>query len=116
MGIGWMTALKLVPWGEVIEVAPQLVQGARKLLKSARKGKSQDLAGNEPQPLATRIAQLEDMLQSSVGLLESLSEQNARLVEAVEALRQRQQRLVWAVAVLGAACVGLGLWAAGLRP
>ena len=113
MAIGWMTALKLVPWGEVIEVAPQLVQGARKLLKSSRKGKSVEGFGDEPQPLATRIAQLEDTLQTTVDLLESLTEQNARLVETVEALRQRQQRLVWAMALLGAAVVGLGFWAIG---
>ena len=113
MAIGWMTALKLVPWGEVIEVAPQLVQGARKLLKSSRKGKPTEASDDEPQPLATRIAQLEDTLQTTVDLLESLTEQNARLVETVEALRQRQQRLVWAMALLGAAVVGLGFWAIG---
>ena len=110
MAIGWMTALKLVPWGEVIEVAPQLVQGARKLLKSSRKGKPAGASDDEPQPLATRIAQLEDTLQTTVDLLESLTEQNARLVETVEALRQRQQRLVWAMALLGVAVAGSWIW------
>ena len=32
MAVGWVTALKLVPWGGVIEATPQLLQAARKLM------------------------------------------------------------------------------------
>ena len=32
MAVGWMSALKLVPWGDVIEATPQIMQAARKLI------------------------------------------------------------------------------------
>jgi hypothetical protein len=28
--VGWVTALKLVPWGDVIEATPQILQAAKK--------------------------------------------------------------------------------------
>jgi hypothetical protein len=31
MAIGWLTVLKMVPWGEVIENAPKVAIGAKKL-------------------------------------------------------------------------------------
>ena len=33
MAIGWLTALKLVPWGDVIEATPQALKAAKALLK-----------------------------------------------------------------------------------
>ena len=38
--VGWVTALKLVPWGDVIEATPQILQAAKKLLGATRKGQS----------------------------------------------------------------------------
>ena len=43
MAIGWMTALKLVPWGDVIEATPQILQAARRLMGSTRKGAAEDV-------------------------------------------------------------------------
>ena len=37
MAVGWMSALKLVPWGDVIEATPQIMQAARKLISNTRK-------------------------------------------------------------------------------
>ncbi|MDP3225514.1 MAG: hypothetical protein Q8M96_20455, partial [Rubrivivax sp.] len=36
MAIGWMTVLKLVPWGDVIKNAPAVAEGARKLWDSRK--------------------------------------------------------------------------------
>ena len=33
MAISWITALKLVPWGDVIEATPQVVKAAKSLLR-----------------------------------------------------------------------------------
>ena len=42
--VGWVTALKLVPWGDVIEATPQILQAAKKLLGTTRKGKAEATA------------------------------------------------------------------------
>ena len=56
------------------------------------------------------MAQLEQEQRDSAALIESLAEQNAVVVRAVEALRKRSQRLTAAVGVLGIACAALVVW------
>ncbi len=126
MAIGWMTALKLVPWAEVIEATPQIMQAARRLMGSTRKGPASDMeaaaagAGGGAVTMSTAdqlavlrdaLVQLQDEQRASAQLIESLAEQNAVLVRAVDALRQRQQRLVWAAWLLAASTAGLLAWA-----
>ena len=121
----WMTALKLVPWGDVIEATPQILQAAKKLLGTTQKGNADAAAGaleggagGEPampvalqlQHLRDRVAQLELEQQESAVLIQSLAEQNAQVVRAVEVLRQRQQRLTVAAGILAVACTGLLVW------
>ena len=48
--------------------------------------------------------------QESAVLIQSLAEQNAQVVRAVEVLRQRQQRLTVAAGILAVACTGLLVW------
>ncbi len=122
----WLTALKLVPWGDVIEATPQILTAAKKLMGKTRAGggaeaSSGSLASAEGaaatpveaqvRVLAERVAQLEQEQRDSAALIESLAEQNAVVVRAVEALRLRSQRLTVAVGVLGAVCVALAIWA-----
>ena len=57
---------------------------------------------------------LEQEQQESAVLIQSLAEQNAQVVQAVEVLRQRQQLLTVAVGVLAVGCAGLLVWV--LRP
>ncbi len=126
MAIGWMTALKLVPWADVIEATPQILQAARRLMGSTRKGPASDMeaaaagAGGGAVTMSTAdqlavlrdaLVQLQDEQRASAQLIESLAEQNAVLVRAVDALRQRQQRLVWAAWLLAASTAGLLAWA-----
>ena len=128
MAAGWVAALKLVPWGDVIEATPQILQAAKKLLGTTRKGNAEaaagalEGAGGEPaipvalqlQHLRERVAMLEQEQQESAVLIQSLAEQNAQVVQAVEVLRQRQQRLTVAVGVFAVGCAGLLVWV--LRP
>ena len=125
MAIGWVTALKLVPWGDVLEATPQILQAAKKLLGTTRQGTAAATAGTlaggddaaappvalQLQQLRERVARLEQEQQESAVLIQSLAEQNAQVVQAVEALRLRNQRLKAAIAVLGVLCVGLLVWA-----
>jgi hypothetical protein len=109
MPVGWMTALKLVPWGDVIEATPQIVQAARRLMgRSAdEQAQAQHAATVTLQALQERVAQLEDEQVQSARLIQQLAEQNAQVVRAVEALRVRGQRLLWATVALSAACAVL---------
>ena len=125
MAVGWVTALKLVPWGDVLEATPQILQAAKKLLGSTRQGTSDAAAGTlagagdaatppvalQLQQLRERVARLEQEQQESAVLIQSLAEQNAQVVQAVEVLRLRNQRLTAAIALLGAVCAGLIVWA-----
>ena len=45
MAISWITALKLVPWGDVIEATPQVVKAAKSLL---RKKDAEQAVGAQP--------------------------------------------------------------------
>ena len=126
MALGWVAALKLVPWGDVLEATPQILQAAKKLLGSTRQGTADAAAGTlagagdaaasppaalQLQQLRERVARLEQEQQESAVLTQSLAEQNAQVVQAVEVLRLRNQRLTAAIAVLGAVCAGLLVWA-----
>ena len=120
----WLTALKLVPWGDVIEATPQIVNAAKKLMGKTRAGSAEPAAAAladtggaagtpveaQIQALTQRVAQLEQEQRDSAALIESLAEQNAVVVRAVEALRKRSQRLAVAVGVLGVACAALVVW------
>ena len=125
MAVGWVTALTLVPWGDVLEATPQILQAAKKLLGSTRQGTADAAAGTlagagdaatppvalQLQQLRERVARLEQEQQESAVLIQSLAEQNAQVVQAVEVLRLRNQRLTAAIALLGAVCAGLIVWA-----
>ncbi len=125
LAAGWIAALKLVPWGDVIEATPQILQAAKKLLGTTQKGNADAAAealeggagGETAMPVALqlqhlrdRVAQLEREQQESAVLIQSLAEHNAQVVRAVEVLRQRQQRLTVAAGILAVACTGLLVW------
>lgn len=124
--MSWLTALKLIPWVDVIEATPAIVKGAKRLLKRSQDEAQEVTAGTkaaQPQTLEQALvrvgrleAEMQDLAQQqadSAALLESLAEQNARLVAAVEVLRARSRLLV---AVGGLLALGvLGLLAALLQ-
>ncbi len=119
MTLGWMSALKLVPWGQVIESTPQILQGARKLMNRGEQqqeaqqppaavrheGTSEQLAG-----LQRQVAQLQEEQRASAVLIRSLAEQNAQVVRTVDALRARSRWLTGACALLGVVTIALLVW------
>jgi len=118
MAIGWITVLKLVPWGDVIKNAPVIADGAKKLWD--RVGRK-PLVDESPSPagfdLATTrsdqdiltslqarlddaersIGQLHDQMQASSALIKALAEQNAELIQRVEINRVRT---LWGLGLL----------------
>lgn len=116
MAIGWMSALKVIPWGDVIEATPGIVKSARKIFTRSQQAEEAASAPTAADPSA-RIAHLEASLtelaeqqKASAQLIETLAEQNARLVEAVQILRVRTRFLIAACSVLAIAAVALAVW------
>ncbi len=110
MAIGWLSVLKMVPWGEVIDNAPKVAQGAKKLWKSVGKKPAVDVSSSTVSnpleetttslatlqarvtALQSATAELHQQMQESSALIQSLAEQNTQLIGRVEVQRRR---LLW---------------------
>lgn len=120
MAISWITALKVIPWGDVVEAAPHIVRGARRLLNSGRGRASPAAAPRadiDPDDPVARLyaleAQVDDMREEQVQtaeLVRTLAEQNERIVAALELLRVRTRVLIWACAGLALGLGGTVVW------
>jgi hypothetical protein len=120
MAIGWLSVLKMVPWGDVIENAPKVATGAKKLWDKVGKKPAVGTGVLQPGSAATpgltltqlqaQVAELQlvtaDLHQQMLdctGLIKSLAEQNTQLIRRVEVNRRR---VLWlAAGVLGLAVV-----------
>ena len=115
MALSWLTALKAVPWADVVQAAPGIVQGARKLFTAAKgyagsagdtaTARSSGTGGALEERLHTLEAAIDAMQRdqrSSAELIRSLAEQNANIVVALDAMRRRAR-------ILAGGCVGLAI-------
>jgi hypothetical protein len=127
MAIGWMTVLKMVPWGDVIETAPKVAAGAKKLWDKVGKKPLADASSAEgitssgPQALTGQAAfaalqtqvtelqvataELHQQMFESSALIQSLAEQNAQLVQRLELSRKHLLVLAMVTMALGVALV-----------
>lgn len=120
MAFGLMTALKVIPWGDVLEAAPHILKGAKHLISGKKtydefevgssSGHSAAEMGERLQLLQMKIVSLETEQKSSATLIRSLAEQNARVVEAIEILRIRTRTLVLVCALESIALIALIAW------
>ncbi len=116
MAINWIAALKLIPWSDVVQATPTVVQGAKDLWSRTKKSKAKTVNDEDADPieagspahLAQRVAQLESEQLEASALINALAEQNARLVAALDNLLARMKTL-YAVCVL-LALGGVALW------
>ena len=125
MAIGWSSVLQVVPWTEVINNAPRIAEGAKKLWKAAS-GKGAPASGAgipaPEQPLQARLAEMEAAMRdlqaellASSELIQALAEQNTQLIRRVEANRVRLTQLAAALALtaaLASAAIVLVEWRA----
>lgn len=131
LAFGWITALKIIPWGDVLEAAPHIVKGAKRLFAMTKDNAAgASVTSPEPPAKATsendRFANLDNRVRqiqakadelgaeqkSSAELIKSLAEQNVRVVVAIEVLRIRTKVLIIACVSLGIALAALTLWVA----
>lgn len=121
MPIPWLVVLTSVPWTEVINNAPRVADGARKLWNAISKRSPKpevDTPAVNPtlSPEAQTIAllqtqlaavesvttELHNQLLASSELIKALAEQNTQLIQRIETNRVR---VIW----LGAAIILIGI-------
>lgn len=108
--MSWLTVFKAVPWPQVLQAAPAIVQGARALLGGEeRQGESAPVEDLQQrlERLESEIAELDTQQTETAKLVAALAQQNEALIAAVEALRWRVHVALAACAVLGVTSVGL---------
>lgn len=117
--MSWLaTALKIMPWGDVIEYAPKLVGGAQTLWQRMRSQNKKDMVIAEQataptldavaKELQDARAQLQAMQAQQLELSKLVSElatQNQSLVSAVDVLQKRIALLVAIIVVLAVAMI-----------
>lgn len=119
---GWLTALRLVPWGEVVKSAPQIAEGARKLWQTVggtKAGKppatgavtTTGVGADPADALAQRVTALERELAEATALIHALAEQDKQLVGQVAQLQQRSRWIARALVVVSGVLVVV-LWQA----
>jgi len=128
MAIGWLSVLQSVPWSEVVRNAPKVASGAKKLWGSVANKNgvdhAADLQAQSRQPpehltlgnlqaqittLQSVAGELQQRLTESTGLITALAEQNAQLIQRIEAMRKRTVRFGAALVVVGVVA-GAALW------
>ncbi|SCX58543.1 hypothetical protein [Nitrosospira sp. Nsp1] len=124
----WITALKIIPWGSVLESAPHIVKAAKQVF-SAAKSDSSGFADASSSPvgdgsvnpdkldkrvrlLEAKIIELSNEQRASAELIKSLAEQNALVVEAIEVFRVRVKILLIACISLVGVLAGVVFWLA----
>jgi hypothetical protein len=121
MAIPWLTALKVIPWGDVISHAPSVLEKARDLMarKPADAAAPTSMAtpnahdevpslGELKNRLLATALHIDELQQRQTQLTQTVSElaeQNAALVSVVSGLRQTLRLVELGLAL---AFVGLG--------
>ena len=128
MAISWMAALKVVPWGKVMEHAPQVLEKARGLIDKHRPGATVAEANaaapsadtgevpslgelkNRCLALQVQSEQLRQTQQQMAQTMADLAEQNASLMGVVDRMQSRLRLLGWGLGLTLLASMGLALW------
>lgn len=125
MATGFLSLLRLVPWGEVIRTAPKVAEGAKKLwdnvsgkpaavpppvddpVQSKLQAEAHAIARLQSELKATEaaVSELQAQMLAATQLINDLADQNAQLVRHAETQRVRLVWLSVATAVLGVAAV-----------
>ncbi|HEV2611841.1 MAG TPA: hypothetical protein VGU61_16360 [Noviherbaspirillum sp.] len=124
MATNWISALKLVPWADVVKNAPFVADSAKKLWKSVAKEEAEPAPApvetvqtlspelQALQAMDSRIAFLENKVStlqqemvSSAELITALADQNAQLIKTTGELRSKMRLMAGAAGVFAVATV-----------
>jgi hypothetical protein len=108
MAAGWWTVLKTVPWSDVINAAPQVATGARRLWDTVNRkpgavdpatGLSPEMAAQEDDIIGLLVARseqsdaelndLRNQMRAASELIANLADQNAQLIAKMDMQRQK---------------------------
>jgi hypothetical protein len=119
-----ISVLSNIPWGQVMENAPKVADGAARLWKAATRKKPDqspdansnaigdaaqseaDLLKNRLVAMEEHILRLEEQMSASAELIKALAEQNTQLVRKIELNSVRLSRLATVTAIGAVALVG----------
>ncbi|MEX5744729.1 hypothetical protein [Massilia sp. X63] len=122
MATGWWSVLKTVPWSEVINAAPQVASGARRLWDTVARKSGGGMAGMAPGQVVEEAPQEDvfgsliqrvekneatlfdlraQMLQASE-IIANLADQNAQLIAKMELARTR---MLWLGVATGVSAI-----------
>jgi len=115
-----LKVLSYIPWGQVVQNAPQIAEGAAKLWSTVTRSREKTLqpsptagsVANKPrlepgsldvhvQELEVTVKTLQDQMRDSSELIKALADQNTQLVNRVELHRVRLNRIRIAAGVAG---------------
>lgn len=118
-----MTALKIIPWSNVLESAPHIVKAAKHLFSATKNDSAENFAtgpgastaedfslSQRVRAMEAKITELREEQKASAELIKSLAEQNAFVVQAIEVFRVRLRILLAICVLLFGALAGLLLW------
>jgi hypothetical protein len=105
MAIGWLSALKAVPWQEVLTAAPMISEHARKLLnRTQERGDrvAENSVESATQALENRVAKIESTLNSNSVEAASVAQLVNQLAGQAESMARTVHMLRIGVLALGA--------------
>lgn len=94
-----------VPWAQIIQWAPQILNLSRELLQRARRTRPAEkslVRAEDPQDQAARIAALEENERRQAELVDRMAAQLEQHARALLSLHRQQRYLVAALIALGA--------------
>lgn len=117
-----LTVLSNIPWGQVVENAPKVAEGAARLWRTVTNFRTStvpaqqidgsasvavlseaEILRSQIQELGGTVKNLQEQMQASSELIKALAEQNTQLVNRIELNRVRLLRVSIAGASLGLA-------------
>lgn len=119
-----LTVLSNFPWGQVVDNAPKVAEGATRLWKAVTGKKAEDATGGSDDGLGERpseadvlkgqlsemqshIQRLEEQMSASATLIKSLAEQNTQLVAKIELNSVRLIRLATTFSIVSIALIAV---------
>lgn len=126
MALGWFSSFKDIPWARVLELAPTLAEGGRKLWNRLANAEPEEAGAAQPprkpeapvaeqiaalevrlQTVERRLAKLKDEATASFEVVRSITEQHSQVVHAVDVVIARTRVLLRVCVLLAVALVAL---------
>ena len=123
MAFNWIVAFKVIPWADVIAAAPTVAKSARELWRTLKKPKTDAGASvsdadagqtaarlpleEQVRTLRFELAETRAQLVSTSEVLQTLAEQDEKLIAAIEVLRVRTRILLYGCVALALVCAVL---------